>query len=146
MCTSSLTSCRWLPRDSLWRTPSTGSARRTRTGGKRGGGIRARKLLLYSSILLLLPPSPPHLPLHSPITSGKPCRKSMRGLDLSPAETQWNLIPLAVTYSWEPREGSSRQAGGTGEGRNRILRSLYIKPMLRVAGAYVATYRPGSFS
>ena len=32
---------------------------------------------------------------------------------MSPAQTQWNFSPLAVTYSWEPRAGSSRQAGGT---------------------------------
>ena len=37
----------------------------------------------------------------------------MSGLEVSPAETQWNLIPLAVTYSCEPRLGSSRHAGGT---------------------------------
>ena len=45
------------------------------------------------------------------LTSGNPCSKSMRGLDLSPERTQWNLIPLAFTYSCVPSEGSCRQAG-----------------------------------
>ena len=42
----------------------------------------------------------------------------MSGLDLSPEMTQWNFIPLAVTYSCEPRDESVRQAGGTAESLN----------------------------
>jgi hypothetical protein len=48
-------------------------------------------------------------------TSGKPWTNSMSGLEVSPAQTQWNFIPLAVTYSWEPKLASCRQAGGTGD-------------------------------
>ena len=47
------------------------------------------------------------------LTSGNPCRNNMRGLDLSPRVTQWNLMPFAVMYSWRPSAGSVRQAGGT---------------------------------
>ena len=39
---------------------------------------------------------------------------------MSPAVTQWNLSPLAVTYSCAPREGSNTQAGGTEEGEGRM--------------------------
>ena len=68
----------------------------------------------------------------------------MSGLEASPVETQWNLSLFAVTYSWVPRLGSSRHAGGTGRNmtklkeivRKQVQRSLSLADFLSAVNGW----------
>ena len=107
------TSCQWPPLDSPCGTHESDVATSTRTGDV--DGMEWELAEWYVGGMECSGMECGHSGLEWGHTSGNPWRNNRSGLDLSPEVTQWNFIPLAFTYSCEPRDESERQAGGTAE-------------------------------